>query len=194
MILSETQRALRWQIEQVAFMGIHATRYWDGVSDQSGEFWMFTRNCYGQRAIFLWCQLFNGDFDDPTHYLELFGGDRLRDLGRQFGTARVSSRLDSASNLDARRLNEFRCEISSFRNDYSAHREYDGAGLAFPDLGPALAMFEQMRVLLEETVLVEARAGPEQYITELLQYYQYDSNKDIERKCFQDIGQLDFAN
>ena len=194
MTLSETQRALRWQVEQVAFMGIHATRYWDGVSDQSGEFWMFTRNCYGQRAIFLWCQLFNGDLDDPTHYLQLFGGDQLGDLGRQFGTQRVSSRLDSASNLEASRLNKFRCEISSFRNDYSTHREYDGAGLPFPDLAPALAMFEEMRVLLEETVVVEARSGAEQYITELLQYYQYDSNEDIERKCIEDIGQLGFVN
>ncbi|MBL4623061.1 MAG: hypothetical protein JKY89_11765 [Immundisolibacteraceae bacterium] len=194
MILSDSQRSLRWQIEQVAFMGIHATRYWDGVSDQSGEFWMFTRNCYGQRAIFLWCQLFNGELDDPSHYLQLFGDDRLSDLGRQFSTARVLSRLEIASNLNASGLNEFRFEISGFRNDYSAQREYHKSGLRFPELGPALGMFQEMRVLLEETVVAEARSGSEQYITELLQYYQYDSNEDIQRKCFKDIDQLGFVD
>ena len=194
MALSEAQRRLRWQIEQVAFMGIHASRYWGEVSDQSSEFWMFTRNCYGQRAIALWCQLFNSGYDDASHYLKLFGDDQLSDLGRKFGSSRVSSRLQVASRLQADQISEFQHTITSFRNDYSSQREYQGEGMAFPDLRPALAMFEEVRVLLEETVVAEARNGSDQYLVELLQYYEFDSNADIERKCCGDIAQLNFAS
>lgn len=192
MVLSDEQRELRGQIEWVAFMGIRAVRYFDGVTAKGGEFWMFTQNCYGERAAHLWCHLFNSYNKDPTHYTKLFGGDSLGPLGNQFNSASVKARLIAASGLREESYREFRKTVVDFRNQYSAHRDFEGGSVTFPNLGRALSMFEEVRVLLEETVIAESEKCEDQEITDLAAYYRNHSNSDLENKCQNHIANIAF--
>ncbi len=125
MRLTEEQRELRWQIEVVCYRCLHAVEYFDGVTEMgNNKFWMFTQNCYGEIACLLWCHIFNSRSNDPIHYWNLFGEDRLSGLGSGFLLPSVQQRLWSVAELDAGSYEQFRKEVVDFRNSYVSHREY----------------------------------------------------------------------
>ena len=191
MILTTQQRELRWQIEKVAFMGIHAIEYFNGVTGKGSEFWMFTQNCYGERGCHLWCQLFNSYNKEPTHYFKLFGNDMLANLGVSFNYNNVKKRLIKSTGLNEERYLEFRKSVINFRNMYSAHREYETDNLIFPELDYALEMLHELRDILSETVEAEENNNDDE-LKDLCNYYKYNTRNDLTRKCRNDISAIQF--
>ncbi len=191
-MLSETQRELRWQMEIVAYTGIHAIKYFNGVTGNGNEFWKFTQNCYGERACHLWCQLFNSYYKDPTHYKNLFGEKELENLGSSFNYSNVKKRIIKSTGLNEKEYMVFRESLINFRNKYSAHREFENDNILFPNLDIALLMFYELRDIIFETVKSELNKCDDTDVKDFHNYYKYNSKNDIVRKCKNDISQIRF--
>jgi len=191
MILTTEQRELRWQLEMVAFMGIHAIEYFNGVTGKGTEFWMFTQNCYGERSCHLWCQLFNSYNKEPTHYYKLFGNDLLVGLGDSFSYENVKYNVIKSTALDEKEFVLFRKSVIDFRNKYAAHREYETEAIEFPELNVALEMFHKLRDILSETVIAEDNNDDED-LNDLHKYYRENSRIDLTRKCRNDVSAIQF--
>ena len=192
MVLSEQQRGLRWQIEWIAFMGIHSVLYFDGVTHEDGDFWIFTQKCYGEKAVSLWCQLFNSYQKDPTHYHNLFGEDQMAILGDQFSYKNVKARLVEASGFKEEEYPAYRETVVNFRNRYSSHRDYEIGSIIFPELKHALLMFKEIRTILEESVLIESSRSENGELSELKEYFQINSNQNVEYLCQENIARIKF--
>lgn len=191
MQLTEKQRELRWQMENIAYMGIYAIEYFNGVTGKGGDFWMVTQNCYGEKACHMWCQLFNS-YNDPTHYKKLFGEDGLLRLDPSLSFKYVRDRLIASTGLCRDEYNLYRDTVINFRNKYSAHREYDSENVKFPDLDLALLMFHELRDILKFSIDKELINCSDKDISGQRLYYEMNSRNDLQRRCRNDISKIQF--
>ena len=188
MILTESQRELREQMEIVAYRCLHAIVYFDGVTGKDGDFWRFTQNCYGEIACLNWCHLFNSRNNDPVHYWKLFGEDRLADLGEKYSYDEVKARFLNCAGLNEKECKDFRISVVDFRNKFTSHREYKGGPITFPRLEIARLMCLEMRNLLEDTVKSELLNAPHDLdLEEFLNHFKKQSNNSLLKKCEQEV-------
>lgn len=191
MRLTEEQRELRWQMENIAYMGIRVIEYFNGITGNGGEFWMITQNCYGEKACHMWCQLFNS-YSDPTHYTKLFGDDRLIELDPLLSFANVRDRLIASTGLSHAEYDVFRGTVIDFRNKYSAHREYDSENVTFPELDLALLMLHEIRDILKLSIEKELINCSDKDISGQRLYYEHNTGIDLQRRCRNDISKIQF--
>lgn len=170
--LDSDQRKLRDQMEIVAYRFLHAETYFRKSTGRTETFWVFSQNCYGEVACLLWCHLFNSYDNDPVHYKNLFGGDRLKILSPGFTYDSVKARLLKAASMDDASYIAYREQVKAFRDKFVAHREFLLKTIIFPDLKPASAMIQELRRVLEETVREELILNPSDHElqTRLLSY------------------------
>lgn len=180
MILNDEQRNLRWQLEVVSYRGLHAIEFFHAVTGRGDNFWKFTQNCYGEAACLNWCHIFNNWNNDSTHYRNLFGDGKLSDLDSSFAFDSVQQRLWKVAHLDKSTYPLFRQKVIDLRNKYIAHRDYEIGTINFPDTNIIRAMFLEMRLILEETVIQELAKNPnDKDLKGLLAYYSDHQNSSV---------------
>lgn len=188
MILTDSQRELRWQMEIVSFRCLHSIAYFDASTGKDCDFWQFTQNCYGEIACLNWCHLFNSRKKDPVHYWNLFGEDQLINLGEQYSYENIKHRLLSVARLNEDEYVLFRKEVVDFRNMHTSHREYDSNHIIFPRLDIARLMCLEMRVILQDTAVSELVISPNDIdLHDLKRYYDEKNNNWLLKKCRRDI-------